>query len=193
MEREVGEDLHNLVTVDTNKAVGASGDVEVAGDGDKKYEGTKKKRGKKEREKEKERAQGKDGTQDKKAKKKHDKKSKEEADQEFLMKYVLQTLPCVGPCPPTIDLSCSYIFNRGWVDKSNRRVPTYNEIVESSSKSSKQRLAKPQADLDGSDGIDWNSDNEKREAQGTTLSDEDSFDDLADAFETSYNFRFEEP
>ncbi|KAG8221253.1 KRI1-like family-domain-containing protein [Butyriboletus roseoflavus] len=172
LEREVGEDLHNLVTVGTNEVVGASEDVELVGDGDKKHEGTKKKKGKKEREKEKERTQENDGAQAKKATKKRDKRPKEEVDHEFLM---------------------NYIFNRGWVDKSNRRVPTYNEIVESSSKSSKRGSTKIQADSDGSDGIDRSSVNEKGEAQGTTLSDEDAFDDLADAFETSYNFRFEEP
>ena len=85
LEREVGEDLHNLVTVDANEAAGTSGDVETVGDGDQKNEGKKKKKGKKEREKGKE---GKDEVQGEKALKKHDKKSKEEADQEFLMKYV---------------------------------------------------------------------------------------------------------
>lgn len=72
-------------------------------------------------------------------------------------------------------------------------MPTYNEIVESSSKPSKTRSAKPQAEPDSSDGVGQNSRDEQGEAHGTTLSDEDSFDDLADAFETSYNFRFEEP
>lgn len=89
----------------------------------------------------------------------------------------------------TIDAPCSYIFNRGWIDHSDRRVPTYNEIVEPSLKQSKRKLARSQVDSD----VDQNSDGDKREAQGATLSDEDAFDDLADAFETSYNFRYEEP
>lgn len=89
----------------------------------------------------------------------------------------------------TIDAPCSYIFNRGWIDQSDRRVPTYNEIVEPSLKQSKRKLARSQVDSD----VDQNSDGDKREAQGATLSDEDAFDDLADAFETSYNFRYEEP
>ncbi|KAH0829126.1 KRI1-like family C-terminal-domain-containing protein [Lanmaoa asiatica] len=168
LEREVGEDLHNLVTVDTNEVVGASESVEIVGDYDKTHEG-KKKKGKKEREKEKERNQEKDEVQGKKSIKKRNKKSKKEADHEFLM---------------------NYIFNRGWIDQSNRRVPTYNEIVESSSK---RRSAKSQADPDSIDGVDHNSDDEQVAAKGAILSDEDSFDDLADAFETSYNFRFEEP
>ncbi|KAN0081344.1 KRI1-like family C-terminal domain containing protein [Tylopilus felleus] len=162
LEREVGEDLHNFVTVGTNEAVGTSEDAEVVGDSEK---GKKKKKGKKEREKEKEE----NGLiQSKKAIKKRDKKPKEEADQEFLM---------------------NYIFNRGWIDRSNQRVPTYNEIVEPSSKQSKRKSARSQADSD----VDQNPDNVEREAHGATISDEDSFDNLADAFETSYNFRFEEP
>ncbi|KAF8554912.1 hypothetical protein OG21DRAFT_1508303 [Imleria badia] len=164
LEREVGEDLHNLVSVDKNEAVGASEDVEIVGDGDKKNEGKKKKKGKKEREKERDE---KDEVHGKKAMKKRDKQAKEGADQEFLL---------------------NYIFNRGWIDHSTRRVPTYKEIVEHSSKQSKRKSA-TQADSD----VDQNSDDDKREAQGAPLSDEDSFDDLADAFETSYNFRYEEP
>ena len=66
-------------------------------------------------------------------------------------------------------------------------MPTYNEIVESSSKQSEQKLANTQTDLDSRDGV--NLDDE----QGATLSDDNAFDDLAEAFETSYNFRFEEP
>ena len=85
LEREVGEDLHNLVTVDTNEAVGVSGDVKTVEDGDQKHEVKKKKKGKKEREKEKEK---KDDVHCEKALKKSDKKSKEETDKEFLMKYV---------------------------------------------------------------------------------------------------------
>jgi protein KRI1 len=68
-------------------------------------------------------------------------------------------------------------------------VPTYHEIVESSSKKSKKKSAKSRADSD----VNQNPDGDERETGGGTLSDEESFDDLADAFETSYNFRFEEP
>ena len=83
LEREVGEDLHNLVTVDTNEAIGVPGDVKTVEDGDQKHE-VKKKKGKKEREQEKE----KDDVHCEKALKKRNKKSKEETDKEFLMKYV---------------------------------------------------------------------------------------------------------
>ncbi|KAI6115988.1 KRI1-like family C-terminal-domain-containing protein [Pisolithus sp. B1] len=72
----------------------------------------------------------------------------------------------------------NYIFNRGWIDRTNRRIPTYAEIVESS-KPSKSTL-----------GVESETRDEEHEP---TLSDEESFDDLVDAFESSYNFRFEEP
>lgn len=85
-----------------------------------------------------------------------------------------------------IDISRSYIFNRGWIDRSNRRVPTYNEIIDSSSKQTRRKSAQSQVDDDGTDKI-------LEDGQGATLSDDNAFDDLADAFETSYNFRFEEP
>ncbi|KIJ66021.1 hypothetical protein HYDPIDRAFT_110144 [Hydnomerulius pinastri MD-312] len=168
LEREVGESLRELVTVD---AVAEAGDRTVqGGEGEDDAEGKKKKKkGKKEREKEKE-DMGEVQEEDKKGKKKASKKAKEEADQEFLMNYIL---------------------NRGWVDRSSRRVPTYNEVVGSSSKHSKSKSSKSKTQ----DNIDDDEaeDDEGDEAQGGTLTDEDSFDDLADAFETSYNFRFEEP
>lgn len=68
LEREVGQDLKTLVTIE--------GDSVKVGDGDGIEEGKKKKKGKKERIKEKEASQG-----------QAPRKSKEEEDHEFLMKY----------------------------------------------------------------------------------------------------------
>ena len=68
-------------------------------------------------------------------------------------------------------------------------MPTYNEIVASSSKQSKRKPDSSPVNPDNNGGINETSDNEHL----ATLSDENSFDDLVDAFETSYNFRFEEP
>ena len=90
LEREVGEDIHNLVTVEANKDVDVSNDVEIR-DGDKKQG---KKKGKKEREKERVKFQEKHEARSQKAMKQRDKESKEDADQDFLMKYVFLT-----PCP----------------------------------------------------------------------------------------------
>jgi protein KRI1 len=82
------------------------------------------------------------------------------------------------------------------MDHSSRRVPTYNEITNLSSKSSKRKSTRsqPNPDLDGS-GEESEGAEQGGEGGGQvgTLSDEEAFDDLADAFETSYNFRFEEP
>ncbi|KAF8841697.1 hypothetical protein BDN67DRAFT_966770 [Paxillus ammoniavirescens] len=178
LEREVGEDLRDLVTVDPNVESGGLGEREDAtksGEGDKVKQSKKKKKGKKERETEMEDKKGREEGKTKQVVKKDNQKSKEEADQEFLMQYIL---------------------NRGWMDHSSRRVPTYNEITNSPSKSSKRKTTKSQPNPNP-DGSGEESEGAEQGGEGGgqvgTLSDEEAFDDLADAFETSYNFRFEEP
>ncbi|PFH51649.1 hypothetical protein AMATHDRAFT_74825 [Amanita thiersii Skay4041] len=92
------------------------------------------------------------------------KSTKEQEDQEFLMNYIL---------------------NRGWVDKSSKRVPTYKEIT--SSKKSKAESAT----MSASEALDAS---QLDDGAGETGFDSDtSFESLNDAFESSYNFRFEEP
>lgn len=73
-------------------------------------------------------------------------------------------------------LTPSYIFNRGWIDRDAKRVPTYKEIT-SNGKSKSQAQG---ADSDFENGND-------------EVLDSDEFDDVVDDFESSYNFRFEEP
>jgi hypothetical protein len=85
----------------------------------------------------------------------------------------------------------SYILNRGWIDRSSQRVPTYKEITNTKGK------RKPKKD--SSDHVHSDSDKSDNDVQKETKIDDqlpevdDSFDDLADTFESSYNFRFEEP
>ena len=88
----------------------------------------------------------------------------------------------------TVFYAHSYIFKRGWIDHTKQRIPTYDEIVDSST-SSKRKKSK----LHDDDGPRSKERNDEVEEHGPTLSDEEDFDELVDAFETSYNFRFEEP
>ncbi|KAG9123406.1 hypothetical protein FRC07_014979, partial [Ceratobasidium sp. 392] len=84
------------------------------------------------------------------------KERKEEMDQEFLMNYIL---------------------NRGWIDKSEKRLPTYREVVGPE--------PKLEAKLDATQTVEAG-----EEDNGL---DEDEFDEIADRFESTHNFRFEEP
>jgi len=81
-----------------------------------------------------------------------------------------------------ISFFCSYILHRGWIDRSARRIPTYKEITvgASSSKDPGPSVTPSGADV----GAD---------ANGGLLDDDEEFDEVAERFESSYNFRFEEP
>lgn len=73
----------------------------------------------------------------------------------------------------------SYILNRGWIDRSSQRVPTYNEITSGPSTSNKRKTDVVDEEADGDADVNTLSDNE--------------FDEVAERFESSYNFRYEEP
>ncbi|KAL5531994.1 KRI1 [Sanghuangporus sanghuang] len=107
----------------------------------------------------------------KKKKKRKERKSKEQEDHEFLM---------------------SYILNRGWIDKSAHRVPKYEEVT--GSKSQKKGKAKED------DDDEEENDSRRIDVVANAASDyeaenfdEEEFDEVAETFESSYNFRFEEP
>ncbi|KAJ7807836.1 hypothetical protein B0H14DRAFT_2871859 [Mycena olivaceomarginata] len=82
-------------------------------------------------------------------------KNKQEEDQEFLVNYIL---------------------NRGWIDRSSKRVPTYGEVTS-------HKKAQPADDSGSESGADAGADD---------TDEEEVFDDIVDRFESSYNFRFEE-
>ncbi|KAK0459472.1 KRI1-like family C-terminal-domain-containing protein [Desarmillaria tabescens] len=104
----------------------------------------------------------------KKSKKTANKKSKEEEDQKFLMNYIL---------------------NRGWIDRSSTHIPTYQEATSSRTKG-KGKAKKEEKDDEDEAGS--TSDNHDLPTADPEI-DEDEFEDIVDRFESSYNFRFEEP
>ncbi|KIM64022.1 hypothetical protein SCLCIDRAFT_1213853 [Scleroderma citrinum Foug A] len=147
LEREVGEELRQLVTVDQDGGVDSAPAHGIGKDERKKKKAAKVAET---------------------SERKGQTRPKEDEDHEFLI---------------------DYIFNRGWIDRTKQRIPTYDEIVDSS-KPSRRKKSKLR-DHGGSDSEERS--DEMEGEIGPTLSDEEDFDDLVDAFETSYNFRFEEP
>ncbi|KAI0937833.1 hypothetical protein AcW1_003888 [Taiwanofungus camphoratus] len=148
LEREVGEELKEIVTVESTSAM-----VDIQDEADQKEAKKKNKKNKTKA-----------------------KKSKQEEDQEFLLNYIL---------------------NRGWIDRSTRRLPTYKEITSSKTKG-KGKAKEDQSDVDTASGYDDEnrraSESEESDGKpGNEELDEDEFDEIVDRFESSYNFRFEEP
>lgn len=85
----------------------------------------------------------------------------------------------------------SYILNRGWIDREDEahHVPSYEEIV-GDKPSIKAKKSKSKSKL--------LEDEEERDEDGHVLNpelrdeDDDEIDEVAEEFETRYNFRFEQ-
>lgn len=85
----------------------------------------------------------------------------------------------------------SYILNRGWVDRTTQRHPTYAEITTSEPQ---QERSRDESVKESSKQIESQVQlGEAPEEDLDMIENEDEFDDINDRFESSYNFRFEEP
>ncbi|KAG8815533.1 hypothetical protein FRC17_000675, partial [Serendipita sp. 399] len=103
-----------------------------------------------------------------------DRARKEQSDQDFLVNYIL---------------------NRGWIDQSARRLPTYDEVTGARG-SKEKRNKKKKGELEHEESLEAvEKDALRGESEGEVdeIDQEDDFDDLTERFESSYNFRFEEP
>jgi protein KRI1 len=114
----------------------------------------------------------------KKSKDKGKEKATQETEQEFLMKYVYVEPICV--LATELSPPFSYILNRGWIDHSTKHIPTYKEITGSTR--SKGKLKEALSDEES-----------PRVDDAVHDLDDDDFEEIAERFESSYNFRFEEP
>lgn len=141
LRHAVGQDLEGLIEVE-NSEIDAEAKTSEEGAGKRKKSKSKKK-----------------GNESKGM-------SKQEADQEFLMNYIL---------------------NRGWIDKSAKRLPTYKDIVKPKSTKGKAKDSEASDEEQSSVAVG------QQGAYEHDMEDDEEFEEIADAFETSYNFRFEEP
>lgn len=90
----------------------------------------------------------------------------------------------------------SYILNRGWIDRESRHLPTYSEVTGRASGSIAPAKPSKKAELDPyAPGPSGSATREVAEdgAEVPDIDDLEEFDDVADVFESTYNFRFEEP
>ncbi|KAG8781908.1 hypothetical protein FRC16_002757, partial [Serendipita sp. 398] len=93
------------------------------------------------------------------------------------------------------DFLANYILNRGWIDQSTRRLPTYDEVtrVKDSKEKHKNKKQKEGKHETASATLVEDTPSEGAQENMDDIDEEDDFDDLTERFESSYNFRFEEP
>jgi protein KRI1 len=82
-------------------------------------------------------------------------------------------------------------MNRGWIDRSANHIPTYREVL--SSKSKGKGKAKQEHSTTDSESGQANDDDDQALPTADPELDDDDFEEIVDRFESSYNFRFEEP
>ena len=80
-------------------------------------------------------------------------------------------------------------MNRGWIDRSANHIPTYGEVL--SSKTKLKDKANPESS--STDSRIGPVDKGGRTLPACSELDDDDFEEIVDRFESSYNFRFEEP
>ncbi|PWZ00064.1 Krr1-domain-containing protein [Testicularia cyperi] len=96
------------------------------------------------------------------------------------------------------DFLLNYILNRGWIDQKEGNAPVKPKLSRSllskSSDAVDGQEGSDDDDEDGAQGISTSNNAYGRdwEAEAAELESEASFDSMADAFETAYNFRFEQ-
>ena len=88
---------------------------------------------------------------------------------------------------------CSYILGRGWIDRTAKRLPTYTEVTSVQNRNKKSKAKGSEGEEDAAADSGSSSQPEVDGAADNLIEDPDEFDDVADVFESSYNFRFEEP
>lgn len=86
------------------------------------------------------------------------------------------------------DFLVNYILNRGWIDKNAKRLPTYEEITGTKKKAENEKSASQANEQEAAA-----TDQVQETVDADDIDVEDDFDDLTERFESSYNFRFEEP
>lgn len=82
------------------------------------------------------------------------------------------------------DFLLNFILNRGWIDQQDGATPAKPKLPRSAPESGSNVQGEASSSI-GAYGRDW-------EAEAADLESEASFDSMADAFETAYNFRFEQ-
>jgi protein KRI1 len=95
-----------------------------------------------------------------------------------------------------LKLKHSFIFNRGWIDRQSRHLPTYSEVTGRPSGTISPVQSQQSCDINPNNVEGSSRRPRELTEDGAEVPDVDEleeFDEVADVFESTYNFRFEEP